>query len=497
MTPIVETDAGRLEGLAAQEGVVTFLGIDYAAAPFGDRRFMPPQPVTPWAGVRRAVRFGPTVPKSRLSPHLERMFPERWIDGEDCLNLNIWAPAQRTSLSPVLVWIHGGGFTNGSSSSPEFDGSAFARDGIVCVTINYRVGADGFLNLGDGITNVGLQDQLAALDWVQRNISAFGGDPGRVTLAGHSAGGSSVLCLLASPASSGLFSRAISQSTSGIHRLTSPEVALQVGLDLAARLDVAPTRAALADVPLRAFLAAVDHQLRDLATGTPESWGSEARTMAPWAPTMDGVVIPRQPVREVAAGRGRSVPLLTGTTRDEVRIHLTPEYLDTVTEQELGEQVSRYGLTASEIAPYRASRPGASPGDLLAAVAGDWHFRIPTVRLAEARHRGGAADTWMYRFDRPLPEENDRYGAGHGADVPFVFDTIAVDETHPRIGPRPSSEVAEFIHRLWVDFINGHDPCWPAYRPDARTTALLSDTLIVAEDPDGCERTVWSDFFIA
>src|SRR5690606_24210750 len=132
-------------------------------------------------------------------------------------------------------------------------------------------------------------------------------------------------------------------------------------------------------------------------------------------------------------------------------------------EQELSEQIARYGLSAAEIAPYRASRPGASPGDLLAAVASDWYFRIPTVRLAEARHEGGASSTWMYRFDRPFPEENDGYGAGHGVDVPFVFDTIHVGETQPRIGPRPSPEVAEFIHGLWVDFVNGQDPHWARY----------------------------------
>src|SRR6266487_3334294 len=189
------------------------------AAPFGPNRMLPPQPVPAWAGERDATSFGPTVPKGDYPPQYQPLFPEEVIPGEDCLNLNVWTPADGAGGLPVLVWIHGGSFMNGSGSVGAYDGAAFARDGVVCVTINYRLAAEGFLFLGDGIANLGLLDQLAALRWVQENIAAFGGDPGRVTVAGESAGAMSVATLLSMPLAAGLFGRAIAQSGAGAHTL--------------------------------------------------------------------------------------------------------------------------------------------------------------------------------------------------------------------------------------------------------------------------------------
>ena len=220
--------------------MAAFLGIPYAAPPFGPNRMLPPQPVPAWAGERDATAFGPTVPKGDYPPQYVPLFPEVVIPGEDCLNLNVWTPAAGASGLPVLVWIHGGSFMNGSGSVGAYDGTAFARDGVVCVTINYRLAAEGFLFLGDGIANLGLLDQLAALRWVQDNIAAFGGDPGRVTVAGESAGAMSVTTLLSMPLAAGLFGQAIAQSGAGAHTLTADEGRMVSGY-LAEALGVPPT----------------------------------------------------------------------------------------------------------------------------------------------------------------------------------------------------------------------------------------------------------------
>ena len=470
---VARVAGGAIRGRTAPSGVRVFLGIPYAAAPVGAIRFQPPQPVAPWNGIRPAQSFGPTVPKSRMAPHFEQMWPERWIGGDDSLNLNVWAPPEDAEPAPVLVWLHGGGFTNGSGSSRELDGSAFASGGIVCVTLNYRVAADGFLALGDGIANVGLLDQIAALTWVRENIGAFGGDPNRVTLAGHSAGGSSVACLLTARGASGLFARAIVQSTSGIARLSSPAFSQRVGHDLAARLGIAPERAAFADVPTARLLDAVDEQ-RDELPG----WGGDALTMAPWAPHRDGDVLPDDPLGEVSAGRAADVPLLTGTTRDELRLYLTPEHIATVTEEQLREHATAVGLGPRELEQYRSTWRRASPGDLLAAIDTDRVFRAPIVGLAEARLEGGAKDTWVYRLDRPDYSENAGYGAAHGVDVPFVFASTEVGETHARLGPHPSPAVSACVHGVWSSFIRGEDPPWDRYDLVNATTGVLTDSVI-------------------
>jgi para-nitrobenzyl esterase len=199
------------------DGVAAFKGIPYAAPPFGPNRFQPPRPPESWDGVRDALEYGRVAPQAPYAPPFDQLLGDQGHPGEDCLNLNVWTPDPTGGGLPVMVWIHGGSFVRGSGALPTYDGTRFARDGVVCVTINYRLGADGFLYLGDGIANRGLLDQVAALEWVQENIRAFGGDPARVTIFGESAGAFSVATLLSMPRAEGLFQRAIAQSGAG-HR---------------------------------------------------------------------------------------------------------------------------------------------------------------------------------------------------------------------------------------------------------------------------------------
>jgi para-nitrobenzyl esterase len=454
----------------------------------------PPQPGPAWTGERDATSFGPTVPKGDYPPQYVPLFPEVVIPGEDCLNLNVWTPDVGAGGLPVLVWIHGGSFMNGSGSVGAYDGAAFARDGVVCVTINYRLAAEGFLFLGDGIANLGLLDQLAALRWVQDNIAAFGGDPGRVTVAGESAGAMSVTTLLSMPLASGLFGQAIAQSGAGAHTLTEDEGRMVSGY-LAEALGVPADRDSIRAVPLEKFVRAASDLVVEVQT-TPDQarWGRLTLSLLPFAPTVDGSVLPAAPLASFAAGQGGNVPLLIGSNRDEARLFLVAaNTIDFIDEPTLAAVAGAYGLPGEALAVYRAGRPGASPGDLLAAVITDWFFRIPPIRVAEARAAAGAGDTWMYRFDHPEPQDNHRFGACHAAEIPFVFDTATRPELRPLIGDAPSPAVADQAHRVWVDFISRGDPGWARYDVERRTTGLLAGTVSAVDDPAGEERVLWDD----
>jgi para-nitrobenzyl esterase len=489
--PVVRLQDGTVRG-QVESGVSAFLGIPYAAPPFGPNRMRPPQPVQAWGGERDATGFGPTVPKGDYPPQYARLFQEVVIPGEECLNLNVWTPDTGSAGLPVLVWIHGGSFMNGSGSVGAYNGAAFARDGVVCVTINYRMSAEGFLFLGDGIANLGLLDQLAALHWVQRNISAFGGDPARVTVAGESAGAMSITTLLGMPLAEGLFSQAITQSGAAAHTLTE-ETARMVGGYLADALGVPADRDEIAAVPLEKLVRAASDLVVEVQTAAdPARWGQLALSLLPFAPAVDGSVLPEAPITAIAAGQGRSVRLLAGSNRDEARLFLVAAAtIDLIDDPTLAAAAGAYGLSADDLAVYRANRPGASPGDILAAVITDWFFGIPAIRVAEARAASGAGGTWLYRFDHPAPEDNHRLGACHAAEIPFVFDAITRDDVRPLIGDAPVRAVADQAHQVWVDFITSGNPGWRAYDTASRTTGLLGETLHVVDDPAADERVRW------
>jgi para-nitrobenzyl esterase len=489
--PLVQLKDGAVRG-QAESGVLAFLGIPYAAPPFGANRMQPPRPVRPWDGERDATAYGPTTPKGSYPPPYVPLFPEVVIPGEDCLNLNVWTPDISAGGLPVLVWIHGGSFMNGSGSLGEYNGAAFARDGVVCVTINYRLAAEGFLFLGDGIANLGLLDQLAALRWVQDNISAFGGDPARVTVAGESAGAMSVTTLLSMPLAEGLFGQAIAQSGAAAHTL-SPDEALMVAGYLASALGVPADRDSIRAVPLDKLVQAASELVVEVQTAPdPARWGQLALSLLPFAPVADGTVLPRAPLAAIAAGQGSDVRLLIGSNRDEARLFLVAAgSIDLIDDATLEAAAAAYGLSADSLAVYRANRPGASAGDVLAAVITDWFFGIPPIRVAEARAARGTSSTWMYRFDHLTPADNHRLGSCHGTELPFVFDTITRDDVRPRIGDTPSQAAADQVHKTWVDFITSADPGWAAYHTITRTTGLLSDLISAIDDPAASERACW------
>jgi para-nitrobenzyl esterase len=492
MRTVVRTRQGAVQGSTAQ-GVAAFKGIPYAAPPFGPNRFQPPRPAEPWDGVREALNYGPTAPKAPYFPPFDVLLPEVAIPGEDCLNLNIWSPDLGQARLPVMVWIHGGAFLNGSGSWPTFDGTRFARDGVVCVTINYRLGADGFLCLGDGIANLGLLDQIAALTWVQENIAAFGGDPTNVTIFGESAGGMSVATLMAIPRAAGLFRRGIAQSGAG-HHVIAPATAQLLGQVLAEKLGVEPTRQAIGTVPISRLVQAQQELRIEISTNpNPARWGEVAANLVPFLPVIDGELLPARPIDAIAAGAGANIDVLVGSNADEFRLYLVPAgTINAVNEERLRRAVSAYGLPVTEtLATYRATRKDATPGDLLAAIITDWYFRLPAIRLAEAHAEPGAGATYMYEFAWQPPTFDGRLGACHALELPFVFDNLDKEGFEGLAGTNPPQQVADVMHAAWVAFATSGKPGWPQYDLKRRTTMRFDTTSQLVEDPRPAERVLW------
>ena len=446
--------------------------------------------------MRDALAYGPKPPQPPYPPPVAAIIPELATPGEDCLNLNIWTPGLGAAGRPVMVWIPGSAFEYGTGATAWYDGSRFARDGVVCVTLNYRVGAEGFLYLGDGIANLALLDQLAALEWVRENIAAFGGDPGNVTVFGESAGAMCLGALLAVPRAAGLFRRAIAQSGAA-HPVVSAATAQRIGRRLAERLGVAATREAIAAVPVERLLHAQAALKADLlAQPDPERWGQEVvASSVLWLPVVDGDVLPARPIDRIAAGAGADVDVLVGTNTDEWRLFLVSTgMIEQVTAGALAGAAAACGLPVdAALAAYRAAHPGASAGDLLAAIQTDWWCRVPALRLADAhaKHSRGAAATYMYEFAWRSPQLGGLLGACHALEIPFVFDTLG-EGTEPLWGPAPPQPLADAMHRAWVAFATSGDCGWPRYDLRRRATMRFDTTPAVVDDPRAAERALWA-----
>jgi para-nitrobenzyl esterase len=486
---VIETPQGQLRG-TREAGVVAFKGIPYAAPPFGERRLRAPQPAGRWDGVRDASQFGPTAPNTGYPPPFDKLFPEPVIDGEDCLSVNVWTPDPGGAGLPVMVWIHGGAFRNGTSAAPIYDGAAFARGGVVLVSLNYRLGVDGFLFLEDAEPNRGLLDQVAALEWVQAHIAAFGGDPGKVTVFGESAGAMSVCALLTMPRARGLFRRGIAQSGGGHHGLP-PEDARRVTAAITEKLGVAATREGIASADRARLRDAQAHlSLEVTMNPDPERWGRLAVDVMPFEPVIDGDVLPLLPIDAVAGGAGAQVPILTGTTTEEWRLFLVPPGLiGFLNDEHVARLLSAYGATDPRVAAAYAGGNG-TPGDRVCAIATDWFLRIPAIRLAEAR-AAGPAPTYLYELAWRSPQFGGQLGACHALDLPFVFDTLGTDAGRAIAGDAPPQGLADAMRAAWIAFARDGDPGWPAYDPAERAVMVFDDTSEVATDPAAGRREAW------
>ncbi|WHM41019.1 carboxylesterase family protein [Streptomyces sp. BPTC-684] len=490
VNPVVAVAQGRVRG-SETDGVLAFRGIPYAAAPVGVHRFTAPAPAPAWDGVRDALAYGPTAPAAPLAPSLKQLLESPAIAGEEYLNLNVWTPAAGAGRRPVLVWIHGGAFVNGSGAVSHYDGSKFARDGIVCVTINYRLGAEGFLLVDGAPANRGLLDQIAALQWVRDNIAAFGGDPGAVTVAGESAGAMSVTTLLSMPAAEGLFHRAITQSGAG-HTVLAATAAANVTTTLAERLGVKATAEGFAAVPPVELVAAQPAVADEIAAEPDPTVGDEPLPqILPFAPVVDGQILTARPIDRLGAGASAGIDVLTGTNADEMALFSVPSgAIDAVGDHALAAKLAALGADpAVMLAAYRQARPDATPGELLTSVMTDWFMRVPAVRVAEARLAHGA-DTYVYQFDWPSPKFDGRLGACHTLEIGFAFDQLDTPGSQAMTGPNPPQTVADEMHRAWVSFITTGDPGWAPYGHD-RTVRRLNEHSQTVTDPDAAQRRTW------
>ena len=479
-----------------QGKVTVWRGVPYAAAPTGEGRFQPPRPSPPWDGPRNADEYGASsistdVPGLVL-PSGSGVQPE----SEDCLYLNVWSPRARAKPRPVLVWIHGGAFVFGSGSN--FDGSWLASRGdVVVVTINYRLGPWGFLDLAtvggagfESAVNVGLLDQVAALTWVRDNIEAFGGDPDRVTVIGQASGANCVGVLLAMPAARGLFHRAVLQS-GGADRVQNRwrSRAVIVRMLNALGLDYREAHR-MAELPVSAVRTAAGNLLRDSDDAELES--------EPFLPTVDGAVLPGHPLAGLVSGASSEVPLLISTCRDEANLYLAISPEGFIKAKELRAR-AWFGDVAWDRLAQTYQRGALAPERGRADLLTDLLFGIPAVRTAEAHSRGGGR-TWMMRFDHvPGQVPFDQLGPCHGSDLPFTWldYTGPADAAFPGLSTTADRKVAETLQDLIVTFARTGDPgsamlpAWPSYQPGRRAVMSISSRSALELDPGADRRRAW------
>src|SRR5208282_766535 len=380
--PVVRTAGGLVRG-RAKDGVAVFRGIPFAQPPVGDLRFAAPRPARPWDGVREAAAFGPPPPQSGflLTP-MSPAAPD--ADPDDWLTVNVFSPDLGAARLPVMVWIYGGAYRFGASSLLGYDGTPLARQNVVVVTFNHRIGVEGYAYLPGVPANRALLDQVAALRWVQENIAAFGGDPDLVTVFGESAGAGAIASLLVMPAAAGLFRRAVAQSVPGT--FFSPALAADITAAIAAQAGLPATAEAFKTADPARLTAAADAVRPGDHFGR---WGRVAYTPTPFSPVVDGEVLPAAPWREVAAGASRNVDLITGHTRDEYRLFmqfygLRGQVTAEMASDALAGMGPVHGGREDGETAYRAAYPDADPETLFELVHSDWLFRMPTLHLAQA-----------------------------------------------------------------------------------------------------------------
>jgi para-nitrobenzyl esterase len=473
---LVRIETGLVRG-RSRHGVREFRNIPYAAPPVGALRFRRPEPARPWDGELDATAdSGPTSPQ--VFPNFKALdivdvSTDGWHEGDDYLTLNVWAPEPAGEQPlPVMVWIHGGSFVLGHKDVGAFVGANFARSGVVTVAINYRLGVEGFVAVEGAPTNLGLRDQIAALQWVQRNIAAFGGAPDTVTIFGESAGGMSVGCLIASPLTTGLFARAIAQSGAGaaalpidLARRTAAGVAkkLKVAADVAGLASRSPADAAQA-LAKASRPGAVD--LRDDSGFNPYYGFMLA------GPVYGDDVLPQHPLTLLQRGAGRDIDVMLSTTAEEMNFFFAPTPL-----RFAPKAVSRWALR--HVHPdgnrlydaYAEQHPQLRPSMVWCSVLTDAVFRWPARQFAEA-HQGRS---YVYEFDWCSPAAKGRLGAAHGVDIGFTFDALPVITGPRRVGGEaPPQELATHLHQLLVRFAVDGTVAWPQFDRVGRNVYQLA-----------------------
>ncbi len=475
---IVTAPVGTFQG-ATEQGVRVFRGVPFAEPPVGKLRFRPPVPLKSSSGVHDATKFAAEA-MQKADAGIAR--------SEDCLYLNLWAPAGKGPY-PVFVWIHGGGFTGGSAFAPIFDGAGFAQAGIVVVTLAYRLGVFGFMDLepllgasyADSANN-GTRDLITALHWVHENIAAFGGDPTQVTVGGESAGAKVTAALLAIPESAALFHSAISESGGGERVLTRDQAASVAQNFAALWKSGAATGAASQDLRTAPAAALIDTQETLIRTTS---------LHFPFREQTGGALLPSRPVDMIAAGSSSGKRLLIGSNLDESALFLGPHPKPPLKASDLGNLP--LNLVENVLHQYALLYPRMSlPQQEIRAVTAEEYW-IPTVRVAEA-HVQNKGDTWMYRLDYASHSGRMEGEAYHSEDLGFVWDKLSAVERQDE----QAKALATQMHTAWAAFIQGKTPAaeglpaWPQFDLTTRSTMILDRVSRVENDPNAAERALWT-----
>jgi para-nitrobenzyl esterase len=498
---IVSTKSGKIEG-SFEDGLYVFKGIPYAAPPVGALRWMPPQPVKPWEGVRPTKKFGKIAPQNQMPGGIITQIPQP--QDEDCLFLNIWTPGLDNARRPVMVWIHGGAFTIGSGSEAMSDTDTLPKRGnIVLVTINYRLGMLGFLRLKDATGgkipatgNEGLMDQVAALKWVRDNIAAFGGDPKNVTVFGESAGGMSIGCLMAMPSAKGLFHKGILES--GVGSTAGPlNEANTVGEHFLKTCGIKKDNVKALRALTPAQLLELEMKMRTGLAGP-----GEAVKITATAPVIDGEIIPDVPNELARKGSAKDIPAIIGTNLEEWKLFgLMQPGFGKLTEDDMIKRLSSFmplegvrGLVAA----YRKAREkrgeAITPAEILSAIQTDLMFRMPALELVEAQ-RDNKQLVYSYLFTWKSPVMGGALGACHALEIGFVFGKY--DAMFCGTGP-DADKLARCMQDAWLAFARTGDPScesigkWPVYG-SKRLTMILDKDCRVEAAPYEAERSAWDN----
>ncbi|MDN5369176.1 MAG: para-nitrobenzyl esterase [Shewanella sp.] len=486
-TTTITIHQGEMKGRVVNN-IATFFGVPYAHNPFTpELRFKAPKPYENWRGVLDATTLKPPVPQPGRGKTVEL------VGAPSELTLNIWAPNDALKSNkklPVMVWLPGGAFIREDAGEQVYDGTSFAKSGTIVVTVNYRVGVDGFMHLDGAPDNRGIMDQIVALQWVQKNIADFGGNPHKVTLFGQSAGAESVAILLGTDKTKGLFQKAIMQSPP--MQYVTQEQAQRIANTFAEKLGIKATIHDVSQVPFEKLVSAVidmGDSLKNRSQWGMLSWGGTA-----FLPVVDGNIIKASPMKDLAKFADPSIAVIVGSTDQEARLYNVPGgAIDRISAAQRTQLLADLSLQGNPLKVYAPAKSKKSIGDSFVDIQSDYTFRMPALHIAENLVKNGNR-VWHYNFSWHSPAFGGKLGAAHFVDVPFTFNTIGSDEAKNFVGKQPPQQLAQVMHQNWVRFAKTGTVSWSEYELTHRATMKFDTESAQVDDPEHDVRMLWKDY---